>query len=147
MTTGDDPYPIRPVSSEEFDAFHTVDMHAFHGSPLSEDDRELVMSRLEFDRSLAAFDAATPVGTAAAYSFQLTVPGLQTLPAAGITGVSVLPSHRRRGVLSSLMRRQLADVRDRGEPLAVLWASESAIYSRYGSFRAMKPGRDGSTAS
>jgi len=65
------------------------------------------------------------------------VPGLQTLPAAGITWVSVLPSHRRQGVLRSLMRRQLADVRDRGEPLAVLWASESVIYSRYGYGRAM----------
>ena len=137
MTTGDDPYPIRPVSSEEFDAFHSVDMHAFHGSPLSEDDRQLAVAQLEFDRSLAAFDGATPVGTAGAYSFQLTVPGLQTLPAAGVTWVSVLPSHRRRGVLSSLMRRQLADVRDRGEPLAVLWASESVIYSRYGYGRAM----------
>jgi len=126
MTTGDDPYPIRPVSSEEFDAFHTVDMHAFHGSPLSEDDRQVVTSRLEFDRSLAAFDGATPVGTAAAYSFQLTVPGLQSVPAAGVTWVSVLPSHRRRGVLSSLMRRQLADVRDHGEPVAVLYGMEWA---------------------
>jgi predicted acetyltransferase len=141
MTTsarsGDQPYPIRPVSSEEFDAFYTVDMHAFHGSPLAQDDRQLNIARLEFDRSLAAFDGATPVGTAAAYSFQLTVPGSQTLPAAGVTWVSVLPSHRRRGVLSSMMRRQLADVRDRGEPLAVLWASESVIYSRYGYGRAM----------
>ena len=134
---GDQPYPIRPVSSEEFDAFHTVDMHAFHGSPLSADHRELAVGRLEFDRSLAAFDGATPVGTAGAYSFQLAVPGRQTLPAAGVTWVSVLPSHRRRGVLRSLMRRQLADIRDRGEPLAVLWASESVIYSRYGYGRAM----------
>jgi predicted acetyltransferase len=136
MTTsapgGDPPYPIRPVGPEEFDAFQTVDMHAFHGSPLSADDRELVVARTEFDRSLAAFDGATPVGTAGAYSFQLTVPGRQALPAAGVTWVSVLPSHRRRGVLRSLMRRQLADVADRGEPLAVLWASESVIYSRYG---------------
>ena len=130
--SGDHPYPIRPVSSAEFDAFNTVGMHAFHGSLLPPEDRQLVTSRLEFDRSLAAFDGATPVGTAAAYSFQLTVPGLQALPAAGITWVAVLPSHRRRGVLRSLMRRQLADVRDRGEPLAVLWASESVIYSRYG---------------
>jgi predicted acetyltransferase len=141
MTTsarrGDQPYPIRPVSPEEFDAFHAVDMHAFHGSPLSDEDRRQVVARLEFDRSLAAFDGATPVGTAAAYSFQMTVPGFQTLPAAGVTWVSVLPSHRRRGVLRSLMRRQLTDVRDRGEPLAVLWASESVIYSRYGYGRAM----------
>jgi len=141
MTTsaprGDHPYPIRPISSEEFDAFHTVDMHAFHGSPLSPEERQLVLSHLEFDRSLAAFDGDAPVGTAGAYSFQLTVPGSQALPAAGVTWVSVLPSHRRRGVLSSIMRRQLADIRDRGEPLAVLWASESVIYSRYGYGRAM----------
>jgi predicted acetyltransferase len=134
---GDHPYPIRPVSSEEFDAFYNVALHAFHGSPLSADDRQMTVSRLEFDRSLASFDGATPVGTAAAYSFQLTVPGHQTLPAAGVAWVAVLPSHRRRGVLSSLMRRQLADVRDRGEPLAVLWASESVIYPRYGYGRAM----------
>ena len=134
---GDHPYPIRPVGAEEFDAFYAVDMHAFHGSPLPADDRQRIMSSLEFDRSLAAFDGATPVGTAGAYSFQLTVPGLQTLPAAGVAWVSVLPSHRRRGVLSSLMHRQLADIRDRGEPLAVLWASESVIYSRYGYGRAM----------
>src|ERR1051326_2854981 len=92
---GGDPYPIRPVSSAEFDTFNSVDLHAFHGSPLSPQDRELVVSRLEFDRTLAAFDGATPVGTAAAYTYQLTVPGRQALPAAGITWVSVLPSHRR----------------------------------------------------
>jgi predicted acetyltransferase len=141
MTTsvprGDHPYPIRPVSPEEFDAFHTVDMHAFHGSPLSPEERQLVLSHLEFDRSLAAFDGDAPVGTAGAYTFQLTVPGSAALPAAGVTWVSVLPSHRRRGVLTSLMRRQLADIRDRGELLAVLWASESVIYSRFGYGRAM----------
>jgi predicted acetyltransferase len=49
-----------------------------------------------------------------------------------VTAVGVLPSHRRRGALSGLMRRQLADARGRGEPLAVLWASEAGIYGRYG---------------
>jgi predicted acetyltransferase len=133
----DDPYPIRPVNPDEFDGFHAVIMHAFHGSPPSEDGRQLSLARLEFDRSLAAFDGTTPVGSAAVYSFQLTVPGHRSLPAAGVTWVSVLPSHRRRGVLSSMMRRQLADVRDRGEPVAVLWASEAPIYPRYGYGRAM----------
>ena len=73
-----------------------------------------------------------PVGVTSIYSFQLSVPGQEVLPAAGVTFVAVLPTHRRRGVLRSLMRRQLADIRDQGEPLAVLWASESVIYSRYG---------------
>ena len=52
--------------------------------------------------------------------------------AAGITWVGVLPSHRRRGVLTELMRQQLDDVHERGEPLAILWASEPPIYGRFG---------------
>ncbi len=129
-------YPIRPITEDEFDSFLTVDEHAFHGSPLSESDRRMVLDRFEFDRTLAAFDGTTPVGVTMCFSFQLSVPGQVVLPAAGVTFVAVLPTHRRRGVLSSMMRRQLADVRDRGEPLAVLWASESVIYSRFGYGRA-----------
>jgi predicted acetyltransferase len=130
------PYPIRPIEEGDFDSFVTVDEHAFHGSPLSESGRRVVLDRFEFDRTLAAFDGTTPVGVTMCYSFQLSVPGQEVLPAAGVTFVAVLPTHRRRGVLNSLMRRQLADVRDRGEPLAILWASESVIYSRYGYGRA-----------
>ncbi len=54
------------------------------------------------------------------------------MPAAGVSWVAVLPTHRRRGILRSLMRQQLADIRDRGEALAVLWAAEAVIYGRYG---------------
>src|SRR6478752_5020043 len=114
------PYPIRPIGEDELDSFLRTDEYAFHGSPPSESDRRIQLDRFEFDRTLVAFDGATPVGTTMCYSFQLSVPGLQVLPAAGVTFVAVLPTHRRRGILSSLMRRQLADVRDRGEPLAVL---------------------------
>ena len=130
------PYPIRPIADDELDSFLRVDEHAFYGSPPSESDRPILLDRFEFDRTLAAFDGTTPAGVTMCYSFQLSVPGLQVLPAAGVTFVAVLPTHRRRGILSSMMRRQLADVRDRGEPLAVLWASESVIYSRYGYGRA-----------
>jgi predicted acetyltransferase len=67
---------------------------------------------------------------------RMTVPGA-VLPVAGVSAVSVLPSHRRRGVLRSLMRRQLADLAARGqEPIAALWASETPIYPRYGYGRA-----------
>ena len=113
-----------------------MDEHAFNTSPWSDSDRQVGVDRFEFDRTLAAFDDRTPVGVTMCYSFQLSVPGQEMLPAAGVTFVAVLPTHRRRGVLSSLMRRQLADVRDRGEPLAILWASEAVIYGRYGYGRA-----------
>jgi predicted acetyltransferase len=129
------PYPIRPITEAEFDAFHTVDEHAFHGSPIAERTRSGVLSRFEIDRSLAAFDGSTPVGITGIFSFRMSVPGA-TMPVAGVSWVGVLPSHRRRGILNSLMHRQLADVRERGEAIAVLWASESGIYGRYGYGRA-----------
>jgi predicted acetyltransferase len=130
------PYPIRPIEESELDSFLSVDEHAFHGSPMSDSDRNMILERFEFDRSLAAFDGTAPVGITMCFSFQLSVPGGDVLPAAGVTFVAVLPTHRRRGVLTSLMHRQLADVRERGEPLAILWASESVIYPRYGYGRA-----------
>jgi predicted acetyltransferase len=130
------PYPIRPIGPDEFDRFQLVEEHSFNEGPMAEGARRLVMSRFEFDRSLAAFDAGTPIASAGAFSFRLSVPGSELLPAAGVSFVSVLPTYRRRGVLTSIMRRQLEDVRDRGEPIAVLWASEAAIYSRFGYGRA-----------
>jgi predicted acetyltransferase len=136
MTPAISPYPVRPIDENEIDGFINVDEHAFNTSPWSDDDRRVALDRFEFDRTLAAFDDTTPVGVTMCYSFQLSVPGLQMLPAAGVTFVAVMPTYRRQGVLSSLMRRQLADVRDRGEPLAILWASEAVIYGRYGYGRA-----------
>src|SRR5829696_7851486 len=82
-------------------------------------------------RSLAAYEDGRPVGFAGAYQFDLTIPGGQ-LPCAGVTWVGVLPSHRRRGILRDFMQRQLADVREWGEPVAALWASEASIYGRFG---------------
>lgn len=71
-------------------------------------------------------------GHALAFSRELTVPGA-VLPAAHISSVGVRPTHRRRGLLTALMRRQLADIAAAGrEPIAVLWASETTIYPRFG---------------
>ena len=86
---------------------------------------------LDPERTVAAFEGDEMVGTAADFRFTLTVPGGK-VAAAGVTAVGVLPSHRRRGILRAMMRRQLDDVRARSEPIAVLWASEGGIYERYG---------------
>jgi predicted acetyltransferase len=90
-------------------------------------------SALEMDRGLLALAAdGRPVGTAAAYSFELTLPGEVVVPAAGVSAVGVLPSHRRQGVLSAMMRHQLTELRARGEFLSVLLASDALIYRRFG---------------
>jgi predicted acetyltransferase len=124
-------YPIRPVREPEFTAFYSVLGHAFNATyPIDEELRH-DLPLFEFDRTLAAFDGTDPVGTATAVTFQMSVPG-GCAAVAGVTAVSVLPSHRRRGILSGLMHRQLADIRDRGEAVAALFASEAGIYGRYG---------------
>jgi predicted acetyltransferase len=101
------------------------------GAEIRDYDREHVPKLMPADRIQCAFDNGKPIATAAAYAFDLTIPGGQ-LPVGGVTWVGVLPSHRRRGVLTELMRRQLHDLHQRGEPLAALWATESAIYGRFG---------------
>lgn len=85
----------------------------------------------ERDRLLAAYDGDRIVGGAGAFTFRLTVPGGE-VGAAGVTAVGVAPTHRRRGILREMMRIQLDDVRARGEPVAILWASEGSIYQRFG---------------
>jgi predicted acetyltransferase len=128
-------YPIRPVAEDELAGFLAVDQYASHGTPLSERARANLRARLEFDRTLAALDGDTIVGTAGVFSFQMRVPGAMAA-VAGVSLVAVLPSHRRQGILSALMRRQLADVNERDEAVAVLFCSESGIYGRYGYGRA-----------
>jgi predicted acetyltransferase len=136
-----DPYPIRPITGEEYAGFRRVHQHAFNTGPASPARQERALRQFEADRSLAALDPALPadeaiVGTTGVYSLRMAVPGA-VLPVAGITAVSVLPTHRRRGVLRSLMHRQLADVAARGdEPVAALWSAETPIYGRYGYGRA-----------
>jgi predicted acetyltransferase len=86
---------------------------------------------LDPDRLYAAYDGEAIVGTAADFALSLTVPGGE-LRAAGVTLVGVLPTHRRRGIMTQLMRTELDAIAAKGEPLAILWASEEAIYGRFG---------------
>jgi predicted acetyltransferase len=123
-------YDIRPITRDEFTAFEEVDSIAFGYTP---DERESERTReyMEFDRTLAVFDGTDIVGTTCIFSFDMSLPG-GSLPTAGVSWVSVRPTHTRRGILTMMMRRQLNDVLERGEAIAALWASESLIYGRFG---------------
>ncbi|HEV8651461.1 MAG TPA: GNAT family N-acetyltransferase [Actinomycetes bacterium] len=123
---------IRPIAVEELPelarVFGTVFGRRWPGEALAEFPKVF-----ETERSLCAFDAQEGmVATAGAYSFELTVPGGVGMPAGGLTLVSVLPTHRRRGILRALMQRHFEDVQARGEPVSILTASESLLYGRFG---------------
>ncbi|MFJ8696792.1 GNAT family N-acetyltransferase [Streptomyces roseolilacinus] len=122
----------RVLAAAEWNVWFTQLERSFGGVPEAPEERALWEELTECDRSLGVWDGEACVGTAGAFSFRLSVPGGAVVPAAGVTMVSVAPTHRRRGVLTSMMRRQLDDVRAWGEPLAVLTASEPDIYGRFG---------------
>lgn len=122
----------RVLQADEWDVWYDHLELAFGGVPESAEERELYKALTETERSLGVWDGETCVGSAGAFSFRLSVPGGALVPAAGVTMVGVSPTHRRQGVLTSLMRRQLDDVRAGGEPVAVLTASDPAIYGRFG---------------
>ncbi|MEX2237669.1 MAG: GNAT family N-acetyltransferase [Dehalococcoidia bacterium] len=124
---------FRPTTPEEFSTFQKANSRAFsyHQAPIPEGEEPPWLKIFEFDRSLAAFDGDQEVGTSVVFSFQMTVPGA-IMATGGVSWIGVQATHRRKGILTGFMRRELDDCRARGEHLAALWASESVIYGRFG---------------
>jgi predicted acetyltransferase len=123
---------VQPAAGpEEVGAALTPIWHYFGRRPDPEEVEKLG-TILPAGRVLAAREDGEVVGGAGAYPFDTTVPGGAQVPTAGVMAVGVLPTHRRRGALAALMKRQLADAHERGEPLATLFAAEGAIYPRFG---------------
>ena len=123
---------VRPCSSVEElrDALNVISHYFGHENQI--EDAERFAKWIEVARMHAAFEGDRIIGGAGAFTFRMSVPGGALIPTAGITVVGVLPTHRRRGVLTSLMKEQLEDCRARGDFAAYLWASEATIYGRFG---------------
>ncbi|MFH8343897.1 GNAT family N-acetyltransferase [Streptomyces sp. NPDC018045] len=123
---------LRELRPDEWDDWYGKLERAFGGTPEAPEERALWRDLGEPERCLTVRDAGEVVGTAGAFSFRMSLPGGAVVRVPGVTLVSVQPTHRRRGILRAMMRHQLADFRARREPLAVLTASEPAIYGRFG---------------
>jgi predicted acetyltransferase len=124
-------FEVRPVADQEEYGRAIGAIGQYFNPPPTEEFLERFVHTLPHERMHAAFDGDAIVGGAGAFPFELSVPG-GSLPCAGVTAVGVHPTHRRRGVLRSMMDAQLRDVHERGEPIAALWASEETIYGRFG---------------
>jgi predicted acetyltransferase len=127
----DNDIKIRAVQPDEWDAFCQVSEVAF-GETLVEERRARARAAFEFDRGMTAEDDGELVATGGAYSLDLILPGLASMPVGGLTWISVLPTHHRRGILRRMIERHFDDVLRRGEPASILIASESIIYGRFG---------------
>lgn len=118
-------FPVRQAVSEDYEEMGAL----FAGAMMFEPSVDDLGRRLfEPERALVATDNGELVGTTRALTRDLSVPGA-VVPAAHVTGVGVRATHRRRGLMAELISRQLREV---PEAIAVLWASESGIYGRFG---------------
>ena len=127
------PYPIAPLEADEVTDFVRTAMGVFGHSLGDAAVAHLVELELaDPSLSLVARDDGRIVGTTTVLDLPLTLPGTVVVDCAGVTTVAVLPTHRRRGVLTSLMRRQLDDLHAEGRTWAALYASEATIYGRFG---------------
>jgi predicted acetyltransferase len=122
---------IRTLTDADLPTFSELLARAFL---VDHDDEFLAEERAVFEpsRSHAVFDGETMIGSGELLSRRVVVPGAEPVPAGAVTSIGVAPGHRRRGVLSMIMRRQLEFLHDAGESLAILWASEGGIYGRFG---------------
>ncbi|RSD07231.1 GNAT family N-acetyltransferase [Amycolatopsis eburnea] len=125
-------FDVRPVTEDERRSTFDLLGRSLHSNRVSDE----LWSRFGVSwpaaHKFGAFDGDTPIGIASSFDTDITVPGGGVLPAAAVDGVGVRADRTRRGVLTELMRVQLADVAARGLPLAVLHASEPTIYGRFG---------------
>ena len=124
---------LRPIAEAEFERWGRQVARQF-GEDFHAEDLEYYSARRgrDLERTLGIFDGPRIVGTGVNLSFRMTVPGGAQLGCAGVSGIGVQTTHRRRGLLRAMMRALLDDARERQEPLAALLASESNIYGRFG---------------
>ncbi|MEY2430429.1 MAG: hypothetical protein QOC92_154 [Acidimicrobiaceae bacterium] len=127
-------HEVRAIRDEEIGDYLRCLSTAFHhGTEATEEHVAFARHYMnDLSRRLGAFVDGALRGTAGSFGADLTVPGGRTVPMAAVTQVTVLPTHRRRGLLREMMQTQLHDSLARGELVAMLLAAEWPIYGRFG---------------
>jgi GNAT superfamily N-acetyltransferase len=120
----------------ETEAWQDAVARGFLGGEPTDTQHEVFFAGAAYRRKIGVYDAqgplaALPVATFASWVGELTLPG-GTIPACAISAVTVAPTHRRRGILRSVMAGELRAAADLGVPIAALTVSESTIYGRFG---------------
>ncbi|MEU1087215.1 GNAT family N-acetyltransferase [Streptomyces sp. NPDC005576] len=125
---------IRVITATEFPAWLKAVRRGFLESSMEglEQDAAVRLARTDLSRVRGAFDDGRCVATFRSFAQELTVPGGAHVAVDAISGVTVAPTHRRRGLLSRMMATDLAAAKERGEVAATLIAAEYPIYGRFG---------------
>jgi predicted acetyltransferase len=125
-------FVIRLVEDGEFRPAYDVFAASLHRKPASDEKWQYSQRIHEPGRVFGAYVDGRPVGVVVTFASSLALPGGRVEPFAAVTSVGVRADHTRRGVLTELMRAQLASAAAAGDVFAGLHASEGVIYGRYG---------------
>jgi predicted acetyltransferase len=123
---------FRAITAAELPEYRRCMVEVFGGDPADDPHGlERLQAIIDPARTFCAFDGDQLVATAGTYPFDYAVPG-GTVKMAGLTQVTVRPTHRRRGILRNLIAAHLGDAEGHGAPVSGLWASDASIYGRFG---------------
>jgi predicted acetyltransferase len=125
-------HDVRVIPPDELRAANTLFAAAIHHGPTPDARWPQVAATYSPGRTFGVHEEGALVATATSFPSETAVPGGAVLPMAAVTRVGVRSDRTRRGLLTALMRAQLDDVAERGEPIATLRASEARIYERFG---------------
>jgi predicted acetyltransferase len=119
------------VTDDTLADFFAAGVHGFHAE-FHTDEFEAERPTANPERFFGFQVGDRWVSTCGSQDRTMITPG-GSVPVAAVTLVTVAPGYRRRGLLRQMMHHQLTEVIGGGErPLALLWASESGIYGRFG---------------
>lgn len=123
-------FEIRPANAQEMDQFGLMGAYSYAGA-FGDGPDNVVRNSNRPEWTLCAFDGETMATSYAAFPFTIRANGA-SMAYAGITAVGTRPEYRRKGLLRRIMTQAFAEQRARGQAVAGLWASQAAIYQRYG---------------
>ena len=121
---------LRSAAPEEMRQLGKLGTYVYGGAFGDEDENAITRS-IRAEWTLCAFDGSKMASSFSAIPFTMRANGA-AVALAGVSTVGTLPEYRRKGLVRRIATRAFADMRERGQAVAALWASQAAIYQRYG---------------
>jgi predicted acetyltransferase len=121
---------IRPAKPEELDDVHFVVSYSFSGDR-SEAGRNKYRHVEEFANPTVLLDDGKIIASLRVYDLAMLINGAP-VRMGGVSSVSCLPEHRRKGHIGRLLQHALSEMRDAGQPLSALYTPHPSLYRRYG---------------
>ncbi|WP_367139913.1 MULTISPECIES: GNAT family N-acetyltransferase [Streptomyces] len=124
---------VRTITEDDLPGWIRARRTGYLASPgVSEAELAFRRELMDFPRAQGAFDDGRCVATYRSFTQRLSVPGGASVTANAVSNVSVSATHRRRGLLSRMIDRDLREAAERGDAAATLIAAEYPIYGRFG---------------